>query len=121
MFFPSKSLTRLLFIASSITLPSGPVVKAANIQNTKIVMMASSHPLDSMISGTTYEFSFDEEGSTSNQCSMELTEDGNLVVRSYNSLNDSWDLKLESMSGEREEEAQSYCLHLQKNHRNLVL
>jgi len=117
-------LARLLFIASSITLPSGPVVKAANvIQNTKLVMMASSHPLDSMISGTTYEFSFDEEGSTSNQCSMELTEDGNLVVRSYNSLNDSWDLKWESASGEGEEEEAivSYYLHLQKNHGNLVL
>lgn len=83
-----------------------------------LIMIASSDADDSFPSGTRREFGFGEGAF----CGIELTKDGNLVVQSliYRSGSDRWVTKWESGTAHANP-AESYYLHLQNRHGNLVI
>lgn len=123
MFFSSKSLTHLCFIVTMTSQFFNSIKASFGDENSrKTIMVASSHPQNSMSSGTTYEYVFNNNNNTLSECSMELTTNGNLIVRSH--VQNEWKTKWQSESGEDTTSmaaAPLYYLHLQKNHGNLVI
>lgn len=118
MFFSTKLLAKLFLV---ITMNSQVFSLIQGESTRKTVMIASSRDNSIFLSGTKYEYTFNKGSGVSFACSVELTQNGNFVVKSHTPSN-GWQLKWQSNSGEEGNSvAQSYYIHLQKNFGNLVI